>query len=137
MGAAYPSGWSTRVGVSTKPVKRLDAWGYYSTTLATHTGLMGRCFLLWEVPTTEANMPNDLRNRILFLSLQERVRLATWLSQLEPVTAINRGRWTQLCDGSTDYVSHRELACLMDVATPCGFAMDIIRGTCRVEVTMA
>ena len=79
-------------------------------------------------------MSHDLSNKILFLNPRERVRLAVWLSQLEPVLAINPGRWQQLCDGSTDYVSHKELAHLMDVATPAGYAMDIIRGTCEVRV---
>ena len=78
-------------------------------------------------------MSQDLSNRIIDLSPIERERLATWLSQLEPVTAINRGRWVQLCDGSTNYISTRELAHLMDVATPCGYALDIIRGTCTVQ----
>ena len=79
-------------------------------------------------------MSDDLSDKILFLNPQERERLAAWLGQLEPVTAINRGRWQQLCDGSTDYISHRELAHLMDVCTPVGYALDIIRGTCSVKV---
>lgn len=79
-------------------------------------------------------MSQNLENRILFLNPRERVRLATWLSQLESVRAINPGRWQQLCDGSTDYISHNELAHLMDVATPCGYALDVIRGTCSVQV---
>ena len=79
-------------------------------------------------------MSQDLSNRIIDLSPIERERLATWLSQLEPVTAINRGRWVQLTDGSTDYISHRELAHLMDVAPPYGMALDIIRGHAEVKV---
>ena len=79
-------------------------------------------------------MSQDLSKKVLFLNPRERVRLATWLSQLEPVRAINPGRWQQLCDGSTDYVSHNELAHLMDVCTPVGYATDIIRGTCCVRV---
>ena len=78
-------------------------------------------------------MSQDLSNRIIDLSPIERQRLAAWLTQLAPVRAINRGRWVQLCDGSSSYISHRELAHLMDVATPCGYALDIIRGTCTVQ----
>ena len=78
-------------------------------------------------------MSDDLSKKVLFLNPRERVRLATWLSQLESVRAINPGRWQQLCDGSTDYISHNELAHLMDVATPCGYALDVIRGSVQVQ----
>ena len=77
--------------------------------------------------------PQDLA-RILYLTDADSKRLSAWLSQLEPVREINPGRWQQLCDGSTDYISHNELAHLMDVATPCGYALDVIRGTCSVQV---
>ena len=80
-------------------------------------------------------MSQDLSNKILFLNPEERARLGAWLSQLEPVRAINPGRWQQLSDGSTDYISHTELAHLMDVAPPCGFATDIIRGTVEIQVS--
>ena len=81
-------------------------------------------------------MSQDLSNRIIDLSPIERERLATWLSQLEPVTAINRGRWGQLCDGSTNYLSHQELAHLMDVCPPSGMALDIIRGHAVVKASV-
>ena len=79
-------------------------------------------------------MSQDLSNRILDLSPIERQRLATWLSQVDRVTAINRGRWVQLCDGSTNYISHNSLAHLMDSAPPVGLALDIIRGHAEVHV---
>ena len=83
-------------------------------------------------------MPHDLSDKVLFLNPRERERLGAWLSQLEPVTAINRGRWHQLSDGSTDYISHKELEHISDVCPPCGFATEIIRGTCTVQgVTMS
>jgi len=78
--------------------------------------------------------PQDLSNKILFLDPVERVRLGAWLSTLERVTAINLGRWHQLCDGSTEYLSHRELAYLMDWAIPIGYALDIILGDCEIQV---
>lgn len=64
-------------------------------------------------------MSQDLTNKMMFLDLDERARLAAMLSKSEPVNEINRGRWFQLCDGSSKYVSRRELASLM---------MAIIRG---------
>lgn len=73
-------------------------------------------------------MPDDLIDKIIFLNASERGRLAAWISRLERVKAINRGRWWQLCEGSTGYLSQRELAHLNDVAIPHGCALDIISG---------
>ena len=80
-------------------------------------------------------MSQNLENRILFLNPRERVRLATWLSQLESVRAINPGRWQQLVDGSSDYISHKELEHISDVCPPYGYAADIIRGTVEIQVS--
>ena len=81
-------------------------------------------------------MSQDLSNRIIDLSPIERQRLAAWLTQLDPVRGINRGRWVQLADGSTEYISHRELSTLMDVAPPYGMALDIIRGHAVVKASV-
>ena len=80
-------------------------------------------------------MSDDLSKKVLFLNPRERVRLAAWLSQLEPVRAINPGRWQQLCDGSTDYISQKELQILSDQAQPVSYASDIIRGTVEIKVS--
>jgi len=72
--------------------------------------------------------------KVLFLSPRERIRLGAWLSGQERVKAINPGRWTQLVHGSTDYISFKELAHLMDCVTPCGYALDIIRGDVKVTI---
>ena len=72
-------------------------------------------------------MSRDLSDKIIFLDRNERARLAGLLSGLEIVTAINLGRWWQLCDGSTDYISQKEIESLYDVTFPPGYALDIIR----------
>ena len=77
--------------------------------------------------------PRHLNKKYLVINPVERGRLAAWLSTLERIRTINLGRWYQLCDGLTDYVSHRELAELMDCAPPVGFAIDIVRGDCIVS----
>ena len=80
-------------------------------------------------------MPDDLSNIILFMDRNERARLAGLLSGLEPVKAINRGRWWQLCDASTDFITHKEVENLKYVTFPPGYALDIIRGNCRVKAS--
>lgn len=64
------------------------------------------------------------------LDASERERVAAWLDGMERVTTINLGRWVQLQDGSTDYLSVKELAELMDNCPPFGFALEIIMGQC-------
>ena len=67
----------------------------------------------------------------LTLTPDESKRLAHWLTQLEPLPDINSGRWWSMCHGS-EYVSLKEMRILSDQAPPAGFALDIIRGNCRL-----
>lgn len=76
------------------------------------------------------------KDRVLFLTVPERARLACWLHQYEiPPPGLNRGRWYQLREGMTDYIAFKELAALMDEVPPLGIAMDVIRGNIRVTVS--
>jgi len=40
-----------------------------------------------------------------------------------------------LCDASTDFITHKEVENLKYVTFPPGYALDIIRGNCRVKAS--
>jgi hypothetical protein len=94
-------------------------------------GIATRRFFV--TPYTDEFEAYRVQERVLFLNPPERVRISAWLKDQERVLTVNPGRWQQLKDGSTNYISFKELGELMDCCSPCGYALDVIRGT--VEVT--
>lgn len=75
--------------------------------------------------------PTYLENRILFLNEKEAIRLSSWLFTVEPVRAIPRYRWEQICRPDNKFISHDELGHICDVVFP--FAVDVIRGTVTIR----
>ena len=77
----------------------------------------------------------DPTETVIFISPTERLRLACWLSHYECPPEINKGRWQQIVEAQTDYISAKTLGALMDVIYPLGSAMDVIRGTTTIQVS--
>lgn len=77
---------------------------------------------------------NNLEDRIYFLNAAERVRLAAWLQFEQKPDRFNKGRWQQILDLSSDYISCKELRLLSDYIQPFGFAYQVITGECNLRV---
>ena len=80
--------------------------------------------------TPEEEQQEILATEIFYLDPVEQERLSAWLVKVNPPCPpeINWGRFQFMILGASNYISHTELACLMDQVHPIGFALEILQG---------